>query len=190
MSLKNAVGLLFLMALGVHGSLSLQDGEPDRKQPLPLTKKYAGNQNVLRAVGEVLRQDAIEAPLPDYPPVLVQQGRQGLVVVELAVGPNGKMREFLIHESFHPLAAKAVVEALGRWQFHTNDQLALMAGGQQCPECIRISRLSFDFVIRQNKPVVIDLAEEEVRRRGWPNPFDKIPKPGKPAGSAAKGKLR
>lgn len=188
MSLQIAGCLLLVMTLPSEDSFSLQGGESDRKRPIPLTKKYAGKPNVLRAVGEILRQDAIEAPLPEYPPVLAQQGLQGLVVVELVVDPAGRMREHLIHESFHPLAAQAVVEALGRWQFHTNDQLAIMAGGQHCPDCIRISRLSFDFVMRQGKPAVIDLAQEEVRRRGWPNPFDKIPKPGRPAGSPAKEK--
>ncbi len=153
--------------------------QPGQATIVPLTKKYSGSRNVLRGAGEVLRQDALEAPLPQYPSELARGGRQGLVVVELVVVPSGRMQEHLIHESFHPLAGEAVVETLRRWRFRTNDQLAVLAGGQKCPECIRISRLAFDFVIRDGKPLVIDLADEENRRKGLPKPSESASDPGK-----------
>ncbi len=172
---RNARNPAGLLGLWVFLACSAAMPLPGQAQPpvaapiVPLTKRYSG-QNVLRGPGEVLRQDALEAPLPHYPAELAREGRQGRVVVELVVGPSGRMQEHLIHESFHPLAAEAVVETLRRWRFRTNDQLAVLAGGVKCPDCIRISRLAFDFFIRAGKPLVTDLADEENRRRGLPKP--------------------
>ncbi len=91
------------------------------------------------------------------------------MVVELVVGPDGRMKEHLVHESFDPLAARSVVEALNQWRFYTIEEMNKLLGLQDCEKCVRISRLAFRFEIRDGKAVVVDLAEEENRRLNRPN---------------------
>ncbi len=113
------------------------------------------------------------APLPAYPEPLQKSGRQGLVVIELVVGPDGRMKEHLIHESFDPLAANSVVETLKTWRFHSIEEMKRNGVMEDCENCVRISRLAFRFEIRNGKAEVVDLADEENRRLNLPNIFEK-----------------
>lgn len=143
--------------------------------PGRLREKYKGP-NRLTSLGEVLRRSAILAPLPEYPAVLVKEGRQGLVVIEVAVGPSGTVMETDVVESFAPEATRSVEKALREWMFITNDQLAILAGGVKCPACVRVANLAFDFSLREGRPRVLDLAEEGNRRHNIPSDADKVPK--------------
>ncbi|MGC8884828.1 MAG: TonB family protein [Bryobacteraceae bacterium] len=113
------------------------------------------------------------APLPQYPEALRDSGRQGLVVIELVVGPDGKVREHLIHEAFDPAAARSVVETVKSWRFHSIEEMKRNDAMTDCEDCLRIGRLAFRFEIRNGSARVIDLADEENRRLGHPNVFEK-----------------
>ncbi|MEJ5368496.1 MAG: energy transducer TonB [Bryobacteraceae bacterium] len=140
-----------------------------------LREKYKGPM-LLTSLGEVLRRMAVFAPLPEFPAALARERRQGLVVVEVAVGPEGTVIETNFLQSFSPEATRAVENALREWMFFTNDQMAILAGGVQCPGCIRVAALAFDFVFRDGRPVVVDLPDEENRRHKIPSDVDKVPK--------------
>ena len=55
--------------------------------------------------------------MPGYPPELVEDGREGRVVVRFVVGREGKPREVSIRSASHPAFEKAVLAVLPRWRF-------------------------------------------------------------------------
>jgi hypothetical protein len=92
---------------------------------------------------------------------------QGLVIVEVVVAPEGRVKDLLILESFAGAASDAVKTAVQDWRFrHVKD----LTPQKTCGDCIRISRFGFQFVISDGKPRVLDLAYEEIKRRNWPDP--------------------
>lgn len=149
-------------------------GQPPAGPPRQtLSDKYGRVRDVLRGSPGRLRMNTTYAPLPAYPEPLQKSGRQGLVVIELVVGPDGRMKEHLIHESFDPLAASSVVETLKTWRFHSIEEMKRNGVMEDCENCVRISRLAFRFEIRNGKAEVVDLADEENRRLNLPNIFEK-----------------
>jgi len=159
-------GCAFLLWTGLYGqSPAVPPGQT-------LSDKYGPLRDVLRGSSGRLRLDATFAPLPAYPEPLQRAGRQGLVVVELVVGPDGRMKEHLVLESFDPVAAGSVIEALKMWRFYSIEEMKRILGMEDCEKCVRISRLAFRFAIQNGKGVVIDLADEENRRLKRPNIYD------------------
>jgi len=82
------------------------------------------------------------------------------------------MKEHLVLESFDPVAAGSVIEALKMWRFYSIEEMKRILGMEDCEKCVRISRLAFRFAIQNGKGVVIDLADEENRRLKRPNIYD------------------
>ncbi len=153
---------------------SLLPGQAQSNAPRQaLSDKYGSLRDVLRGSSELLRMNTTFAPLPPYPEPLQKAGRQGLVVIELAVGPDGRVKEHLIHETFDPLAASSVIETLKTWRFHSIEEMRRNGVIENCEKCIRIGRLAFRFEIRNGKSMVVDLADEENRRLRRPNVFEK-----------------
>lgn len=138
-----------------------------------LSDKYGALRDVLRGSSELFRMNTTYAPLPRYPESTRQRKRQGLVVVELVVSPEGKVQEDLVLESFDEDAAKSVVETLRTWRFHSIEEMKRNGAMEDCEKCIRIGRLGFRFVLAGDIARVLDLAGEENRRLNHPNPFEK-----------------
>jgi|GEM_PF-2581959 len=138
-----------------------------------LSDKYGHLQDVLRGSAGLLRLNTTYAPLPPYPESTRKKKRQGLVVIEVVVSPEGKVQEHLVHESFDEDAAKSVVETLRTWRFHSIEEMKRNGAMEDCEKCIRIGRLGFRFVLDGNTARVVDLADEENRRIQRPNPFEK-----------------
>lgn len=153
---------------------SLLPGQAQGNAPRrTLSDKYGSLRDVLRGSSELFRMNTTFAPLPPYPEPLQKAGRQGLVVIELVVGPDGRVKEHLIHETFDPLAASSVIETLKTWRFHSIEEMRRNGVIENCEKCIRIGRLAFRFEILNGKGVVVDLADEENRRLRHPNVFEK-----------------
>jgi TonB family protein len=121
----------------------------------------------------LFRLNAVDAPSPEYPRALLQAGKHGLVVVEVAVSAAGRVMESAILESFDEKASAAVVAALNGWRFHTEDEMIASGILEHCKECIRINRLGFDFRIERGAGRVVDLVEADIKSRGVPDPFQK-----------------
>jgi TonB family protein len=138
-----------------------------------LSDKYGHLQDVLRGSSGLLRLNTTYAPLPPYPESTRKKKRQGLVVVEVVVSPEGKVQEHLVHESFDEDAARSVVETLRTWRFHSIEEMKRNGAMEDCEKCIRIGRLEFRFVLEGDTARVVDLADEENRRIQRPNPFEK-----------------
>ena len=156
---------------------------PDLLRPVPgnLNNKYGTARNVLRGGTVRIRQDAIAAPLPAWPPSLSHARRHGLVVVEVVVSPNGNVRESLILATFHQAASSAVSAALAEWRFHSIDQLAaLFADWKPCGDCLRIGRLGFEFRDSPGEPRVVDLAAAQIHSKRLVSPFLKKPRSNRP----------
>ncbi len=143
-----------------------------RPAPGTLSSKYGNLHNVLRGGTEVLRQDATYAPLPQYPPPSLRAGNRGLVVIEVVVSPEGRVRESLILASFDRESSATVTAALNAWRFHSIQELSeIFENSKNCEDCIRIGRLGFEFQLASGKGSVVDLAAAEVGRRGLASPF-------------------
>jgi len=140
-------------------------------QEAGLAAKYQGAHNILRGGPELLRLNAIYAPLPGYPSPLLLAGKHGLVVIEVAVSAAGRVVDSRILETFDNLAAKEVISKLKAWRFHTEQEMIAARIIVQCRDCVRINRLAFDFRIEQGKGTVVDLADEEIRQRHMADPF-------------------
>ncbi len=136
-----------------------------------LSDKHDSEHDVLRGSPGLFRINTTHAPLPKYPEPTRKAGRQGLVVIELVVGPDGMVKEHLIHESFDADAARSVEETLKTWRWHSIEEMKRHKVIEDCEKCLRIGRLEFRFEIRDGKAVVIDLADEENRRLNRPKLF-------------------
>jgi hypothetical protein len=132
------------------------------REPGTLSSRYDGH-DVLRGSSEAVRQGAISAPLPAFPNSLLKARNQGLVIAEVVIAPEGRVKELLILESFAAEASAAVEAAMKNWRFQHVKELA--GSATPCLDCIRISRLGFQFAISDGKPWVIDLADAELKRR-------------------------
>jgi TonB family protein len=114
---------------------------------------------------------AFHAPLPDYPHETVQGGKSGLVVIEVVVPSAGRVTESLILETFDDRASAAVVDAVKAWRFRSQQEMIAAGLLRFCSGCIRINRLAFDFRLERGEGRVVDLAAEELKRLGEPDPF-------------------
>ncbi|GIU77858.1 MAG: hypothetical protein KatS3mg005_1096 [Bryobacteraceae bacterium] len=153
---------------------SLLSGQAQNNAPRQaLSDKYGSLRDVLRGSSELFRMNTTFAPLPPYPEPLQRSGRQGLVVIGLAVEPDGRVQDHLIHESFDPLAASSVIDTIKTRRFHSIEAMRRNGVIEDCEKCIRIGRLAFRFEIRNGKGVAVDLADEENRRMRHPNVFEK-----------------
>src|SRR6476646_9831485 len=64
-----------------------------------------------------IRAYATAAPLPPYPRRLGLAKIDGLVVVEVSVGPGGIVRSLKVIDSFDSEASASVVSTVQRWRF-------------------------------------------------------------------------
>lgn len=144
----------------------------DGGRTVSLSSKYARSARVVHGSAELFRMSATHSPLPAFPPSLIHDRRHGLVVIELAVSASGEVVDTLILESFDERATASVQNTLTAWRFYSERELKERGMGLQSPGCIRVNRLAFDFLPTSGGQVV-DLAAEEIRREGLPNPFRK-----------------
>jgi hypothetical protein len=126
---------------------------------------------VLRGSPELFRLNAREAPAPTYPPGLLGDGRQGLVVIEILVAADGHVRDLEILQTFDERASAAVSTAVRGWRFYTEAEMIAAGILDHCDGCVRLNRLAFDFRVDRGGGRVIDLAHEQIHKKRAPNPF-------------------
>ncbi len=158
----------WIAALSVLTSLSGQDS-----RDVDLVAKYRRGPriNVLTGTPELFRMNATYAPLPAFPDTASAKG--GLVMIQVAVSPDGRVVDHRIMESFDPRASEAVVAAVKSWRFRTADEMmaARLIVVKEQAAALRINRLGFDFRVENGKRHVVDLVQQEVKRRNLPDPF-------------------
>lgn len=152
--------LLFMTSLSAVGQL---DGPR-------LTLKYAASGKVLRGSSLLFRLNADYAPLPQYPGSL-DVSEPKLVVIEMAVSAAGRVIDCVILESPDEKASTEVISAVKSWRFHTEKEMIASGVLNYCDGCIRINRIAFDFRVDNGKRYVLDLAQQEIKRRGLLDPF-------------------
>jgi TonB family protein len=113
---------------------------------------------VLRRSPVGVRRAAKIAPLPAYPAETLHARRQGLVVVSLTIGPDGRVLNAQVLETFDAAASASALSAVERWQFET---LAEEHISERYP---RQGEVLFQFAIRGGLPRVVDLAAEELAK--------------------------
>lgn len=154
------IALLFITSLSAVGQC---DGPR-------LALKYAASGKVLRGSSLLFRLNADYAPLPPYPGSL-DGGNPGLVVIEMAVSAAGRVIDCRMLETFDEKASAAVISAVKSWRFHTEKEMIASGVLNHCDGCIRINRIAFDFRVDNGKRYVLDLAQQEIKRRGLLDPF-------------------
>ena len=101
------------------------------------------------------RGSAIFAPLPAFPTETLKAGREGRVVVQVVANyPPGAVQSLTFLETVDEHTKESVSEALQRWRFRplkTRD-------GTVVKGVPFTGRLTFHFMIRDGKPVVVDEA--------------------------------
>lgn len=117
---------------------------------------------VMHGSSEALRLDAISAPLPEYPRTALAAGRKGLVTVHVTVLSKGVVGDLKFIDSFDKEASEAVSAALKAWRFTS------IAEDPKVKDCVREADLSFEFLIKDGKPHVLDVAAAEIDRRHLP----------------------
>lgn len=107
---------------------------------------------------KIMRGFAVEAPLPTYPIAVARLGKEGTVVVEVAItaegGGLGVIKSSTILESTDPEMAKSVVETLKSWRFKRFREMGVSDYNVK-------TRIVFYFRIVQGKSTVIDPADDE-----------------------------
>ena len=76
---------------------------PKRKEPLPVG-------------GLIERPQKIRDVTPVYPPIALQAGIQGTVILETVIGEDGRVRNLKVLRSI-PLLDQAAIDAVRQWQF-------------------------------------------------------------------------
>jgi TonB family protein len=105
----------------------------------------------VRIGSSILRSNAIEAPLPEYPQQSLRDGREGSVSAKILVETDGSVSTIEVLEASDAAMGSSVQTQLKHWRFKP---LTTSAN-----ERIRVtSRLVFHFAIRDGKPVVIEAA--------------------------------
>ena len=151
-----------VLAACMTATICLSSAAASAQQADSLAIKYGPQ--VLQGSSENIRLNAVEAPLPLYPPSTRTSGRQGLVVIEFAISPAGQVVDGRILESFDARASAAVLDALKRWRFYSIAGLEARGIRLPCSSCYRVNRLAFDFRIDHQGAHVTDLTAAELAR--------------------------
>ncbi|MDX6749826.1 energy transducer TonB [Geminicoccaceae bacterium 1502E] len=79
-------------------------------------------------------------PQPDYPPLARRRGLEGRVLLRIAVGADGAVRDVAVVEgSGHRLLDEAALEAVARWRFRpASDGVTAVAGTVDLPISFRL----------------------------------------------------
>ena len=103
-SLATHLARYFFLSLLLAASAAAQNKEPDD------WFGGFGGENLVRL-------NATEKVLPDYPAEAVSKGVAGIVEVRIGVDDDGVVRRVKVPPGLHPLLRKAAVLAAKRWRF-------------------------------------------------------------------------
>lgn len=113
-----------------------------------------------------IREYATVATLPPYPSRLVSAKKEGLVVLEVSIGPGGVIRSTKVVESFNEEASSSVVSTVKRWRFKPfemslkPDVAAGRIKQKDLGDVIQTGKLLFLFKIDGARSRVVDLGAE------------------------------
>lgn len=107
------VSVLALVATAVFATPGPQQKPPDLTiiQNIP-----PGQQAPARIGGNIKSPTRIKDVKPAYPPEAQKAGIQGVVIVEVVIGPDGKVKDVKVLRSI-PMLDQAAIDAVKQWEF-------------------------------------------------------------------------
>ena len=127
---------------------------------LPISSVVSGQQTPRVGIsGNNLSKMAVHTVLPTYPKPSLQARREGVVVAQVLVGPDGKMRTVDVLQAPHEEIGRATRDALMQWTFRTT-----LRTPDGKPTNIR-SKLIFYFTIKDGKGLVLTPQQMTESRR-------------------------
>lgn len=107
------------------------------------------------------RMNAAVAPLPNYPDRALAARQEGSVSIRINLNTAGKVVSTEVLDATDSLFAASVKEAVAQWLFEP------VTSADRSETYAANGQLTFRFLIVSGQPVVVDVAAESLRSKGF-----------------------